>query len=173
MLFPSVKNRRADLFGGLTSLIITLAIAAVFGLLLYSVAGSYLTIKVDKVSDPTARAHELVNAAYTLIILVLGGMCLEKMRSTLTRTSDKPIFLRLPVKSGTIFRAKFTALLLWTYAAAFWLIIPVNAIFYFTLDAGTEFLIGTAIVYVLVPMVAFLIATLLILPYIIIVKANF
>ena len=130
MLFPGSHGKRFDLLGALTSLIFTLAIAGIFGLLIYYIADGYLEVKVDRVLDPMARAHELLNAVYTIIVVALGIMCLEKMRSTLTRTSDTPIFLRLPVKNGTIFRAKFTALLLWTYVAAFLLIIPVNLIFY-------------------------------------------
>ena len=170
MLFPGSHSKRFDLLGALTSLLFTLAIAGVFGLLIYSIADGYLDVKVDKIIDPAARAYELLNAVYAIIIVALGIMCLEKMRSTLTRTSDTPIFLRLPVKNGTIFRAKFTALLLWTYVAAFLLIVPINLIFYFTLGAGTDFLIRTLLVYLLLPMVSFLMATILILPYMVIIK---
>ena len=170
MLFPGSRGKRFDLFGAITSLLFTLAIAGIFGLLVYSIADGYLDIKINKISDPIARAHELLNAVYTIIMVALGIMCLEKMRSTLARSSDIPIFLRLPVKNSTIFRAKFTALLLWTYVAAFMLIVPVNAIFYFVLGAGNEFLVNTVIVYLLLPMVSFLLATLLILPYMIIIK---
>ena len=170
MLFPGSQKKRIDILGGLTSLIFTLAIAGIFGLLIYAIADGYLEIKINKVLDPIARAHALINAVYTIIIVALGIMCLEKMRSTLTRSSDTPIFLRLPVKHGTIFRAKFMALLLWTYVTAFMLIVPVNAIFYFVLGAGTEFLINTAIVYLLLPMASFLLATLLILPYMVVIK---
>lgn len=166
MLFPTLKHKKPDIIGGFISLIITLGVIGIFGILIYSVAESYVTIKVDKISDPVARAEELLNAIYSIIIIALGIMCLEKMRSMLTRSTDRPIFLRLPVSGGTIFRAKFAALLLWVYSSAFMIIIPINAIFYFALGLGTEFIIGTAIVYLLLPMVAFLIATLLILPYI-------
>ena len=168
MLFP--RSKRIDILGGFTSLLFTLAIAGVFGLLIYAIADGYLDIKVDRVGDPVARAYELLNALYTIVIVALGIMCLEKMRSTLTRTSDTPIFLRLPVKSGTIFRAKFMALLLWTYTSAFMLILPINAIFYFVLEAGTEFLVNTLLVYLLLPTVSFLIATVLILPYMVVIK---
>ena len=170
MLFPGLQSKRIDILGILTSIIFTVVIAGIFGVLIYAVADGYLDIKIDKVSDPVARAHELINAVYTIIIVALGIMCLEKMRSTLARSADIPIFLRLPVKNSTIFRAKFTALLLWTYVTAFMLILPVNAIFYYVLDAGKEFLINTAIVYLLLPMVSFLLATLLILPYMVIIK---
>ena len=136
MLFP--RSKRIDILGAFTSLLFTLAIAGVFGLLIYAISDGYLDLKVNKVSDPIARAHDLLNALYTIVIVALGVMTLEKMRSTLTRSSDTPIFLRLPVKSGTIFRAKFMALLLWTYTSAFMLILPINVIFYFVLGAGKE-----------------------------------
>lgn len=170
MLFPGSRGKRFDLFGAVTSLLFTLAIAGIFGLLVYSIADGYLDIKVDQVLDPMARAYELINAVYTILIVALGIMCLEKMRSTLTRNADIPIFLRLPVKNGTIFRAKFTALLLWTYVAAFLLIVPVNIIFYFVLEVEVDFLIRAALVYLLLPMVSFLMATVLILPYMMVIK---
>ena len=100
MLFP--RSKRIDILGAFTSLLFTLAIAGVFGLLIYAISDGYLDLKVNKVSDPIARAHDLLNALYTIVIVALGVMTLEKMRSTLTRSSDTPIFLRLPVKSGTI-----------------------------------------------------------------------
>jgi hypothetical protein len=168
MLFP--RSKRIDILGAFTSLLFTLAIAGVFGLLIYAISDGYLDLKVNKVSDPIARAHDLLNALYTIVIVALGVMTLEKMRSTLTRSSDTPIFLRLPVKSGTIFRAKFMALLLWTYTSAFMLILPINAIFYFVLGAGNEFLVGTLLVYLLLPAASFLLATVLILPYMAIIK---
>ena len=170
MLFPGSNSKRFDLLGALTSLIFTLVIAGVFGLLIYSIADGYLDVKVNRVLDPAARAYELLNAVYSIVIVALGIMCLEKMRSTLTRTADTPIFLRLPVKNGTIFRAKFTALLLWTYSAAFLLIVPVSLIFFYTLGADVDFLVRTLLVYLLLPMVSFLMATILILPYMVVIK---
>ena len=88
MLFPGSQKKRIDILGFLTSIIFTLVIAGIFGILVYAVADGYLDIKIDKVSDPIARAHELLNAVYTIIIVALGIMCLEKMRSTLARSSD-------------------------------------------------------------------------------------
>lgn len=170
MLFPGSRGKRFDLLGALTSFIFTLAIAGIFGLLVYSIADGYLEVKVNQVIDPMARAYELINAVYAILIVALGIMCLEKMRSTLTRNADIPIFLRLPVKNGTIFRAKFTALLLWTYVTAFLLIVPVNLIFYFVLKVEVDFLIRAALVYLLLPMVSFLMATILILPYMVVIK---
>lgn len=166
-LFPSAELRRKpDVIGGLLSLILTLGVVAVFALLIAAVAESYVAIKIDKVSDPTARSIELLNALYTVIILALGVFSLEKMRTSLTAGKDKQIFLRLPVSQGTIFRAKLAALLLWNYVTALFLVIPVNLIFYYILSPGVDFLLNTLIVYLLLPMASFLISTVLLVPYI-------
>jgi ABC-2 type transport system permease protein len=93
-------------------------------------------------------------------------MCLEKLRTNLVRKSDKDIFLRLPIKQSTLFLSKFAALLLWNYVTAFFLIVPINAIFFVVLKPGIEFWIRTAIVYLLLPLTSFLIATVLIIPYV-------
>lgn len=165
-LFPTVKHKKLDIIGGLLSAIVSLVVIAAFALMIYAVAESYVTVKVDKVSDPTARAHEFLNALYSVIILALGFMCLEKLRTNLVRKTDRALFLRLPIKQSTIFFAKFAALLLWNYVTAFFLVIPVNLIFYIVLKPGMEFWLHTALVYLLLPLAAFLIATILIVPYV-------
>ncbi len=165
-LFPTVEHKKLDIIGGLLSALVSLVVIAAFALMIYAVAESYVTIKVDKVSDPTARAHEFLSALYTVIILALGIMCLEKLRTNLVRKTDRALFLRLPIKQSTIFSAKFAALLLWNYVTAFFLVIPVNLIFYIVLKPGMEFWIQTALVYLLLPLAAFLIATILIVPYV-------
>lgn len=166
-LFPSIKlKRRPDILGGLLSLIVSLLVVAVFLLLVSAVAESYVLIKIDKVSDPTARSLELMNALYTIIIVGLAFMCLEKMRTTLVSNTGKKIFLRLPVTQSTIFLSKFAALMLWNYVSSFLLILPVNLIFYFVLKPGYEFFTNTLLVLLLLPMASFLIATILLVPYI-------
>ena len=108
-LFPSAKNKKLDIIGGLLSAIVTLVVIGAFALMIYAVAESYVTIKVNKVIDPTARAHELLNALYTVIVVALGFMCLEKLRTNLVRKTDRALFLRLPIKQSTLFLSKFAA----------------------------------------------------------------
>ena len=166
-LFPSLRlKRRPDIIGGFLSLAVSLLVIAVFLLLVAAVADSYVTIKLDKVSDPTARSLELLNALYTIAILGLAAMCLEKMRTSLVSFAGKKIFLRIPVGSGTMFLSKFAALLLWNYVTAFCLILPINLIFYHVLQPGMAFITNSLLVLLLLPMASFLIATLLLLPYI-------
>lgn len=164
-IFPSLKNRKTDFWGGLLSILFSLAIIAALALTIYSIAVDYVNLKVDKEINPITRSHEFLSAIYTVIIVALGVMCLEKLRTNLMRKTDKNIFLRLPIKQSTLFLSKFAALLLWTYTTAFLFIIPTNAIFFVILKPGIKFWIRTAIVYLLLPLASFFIATLLIVPY--------
>ena len=176
MQFPEKKKDRIDVIGTALSFLITALILGVFVYLLSTVAQNYVTIKLydDRLgvitSNPTARTVELLNVIYTLIIVALSAMMLEKMRSTLARQQDKVLFLRMPLEQRTIFLSKLATLLISNYITAFLLIVPINAIFYFSLKPDMIFWFHTAIVWLLLPMVAFLIASVLLVPYIKIVE---
>ena len=176
MQFPEKKKDRIDIIGTALSLLITLLILGVFVYLLSTIVESYLTVKLYDgrlgmiVSNPTARTVELLNVIYTVIIVALSAMMLEKMRSTLARQQDKVLFLRMPLKQQTIFLAKLATLLLSNYITAFILIVPINAIFWFALEPQPIFWFYTAAIWLLLPMVSFLIASLLLVPYIKIVE---
>ncbi len=160
------KKGSFDLVGALLSILITLAIAAVAIYLLTTILDSYVTIKIDKVSDPVSRSLELLNVLYSAVIIVLTVMSLEKMRSTLTNSADREIFLRLPVKQETIFLSKLLTLMIANHLSAMFMIIPINVIFFIVLSPGFTFWLMTLAVVVFLPFVAFLIAALLIVPYI-------
>lgn len=176
MQFPEKKKERIDIIGTALSFLITVLIIGVFVYLLSTIAQNYVTIKLfdDRLgiitSNPTARTVELLNVIYTVIIVALSAMMLEKMRSTLARQQDKVLFLRMPLKQQTIFLSKLATLLISNYITAFVLIIPINAIFYFSLKPDMIFWLYTAIIWILLPMVSFLIASVLLVPYIKIVE---
>ena len=176
MQFPEKKKERIDIIGTALSFLITVLIIGVFVYLLSTIAQNYVTIKLfdDRLgiitSNPTARTVELLNVIYTVIIVALSAMMLEKMRSTLARQQDKVLFLRMPLKQQTIFLSKLATLLISNYITAFVLIIPINAIFYFSLKPDIIFWLYTAIIWILLPMVSFLIASVLLVPYIKIVE---
>lgn len=176
MQFPEKKKDRIDVIGTALSFLITVLILGVFVYLLSTVVQNYVTIKLyDErlgiiTSNPTARTVELLNVIYTVIIVALGAMMLEKMRSTLARQKDKTLFLRMPLKQQTIFLSKLATLLISNYITAFILIVPINMIFYFSLKPSLIFWLYTAIIWLLLPMVSFLIASVLLVPYIKIVE---
>lgn len=176
MQFPEKKKDRIDVIGAALSFLITILILGVFVYLLYTVVQNYVTIKLyDErlgviTSNPTARTVELLNVIYSVIIVALSAMMLEKMRSTLARQTDKVLFLRMPLKQQTIFLSKLATLLISNYITAFILIVPINGIFWLSLKPDPIFILYTLLIWLLLPMVSFLIASLLLVPYIKIVE---
>ena len=172
MQFPQRKKDRIDIIGTALSFLITALILGVFIYLLSTIAQNYVSIKIvdtikdTVVSNPTARTVELLNVIYTFIIVALSAMMLEKMRSTLARQQDKVLFLRMPVKQQTIFLSKLATLLISNYLTAFVLIFSINAIFYFSLKPALIFWAYTFIIWLLLPLVPLLIASILLVPYI-------
>ena len=168
--FPfRITKGKKDFVGQIFSTVISLFVIAAFVFLIYSVVNNYIDVKVDKISDPTARAMELINLLYIFIITIMSFLGVEKMRKALTQRTHKEIFLRLPIKQETIFLSKLTVLLLWFYVFGFFLVVPVNLIFFLALQPDTSFWANAALVWACLPIVPFMISCILIVPYIVIV----
>lgn len=165
------SRRRFDLLGALVSLVITGLILAVIGVVLFAVVDNYVAIKMNKVFEPIARAGELLNLIYLVIIVALSWLSLVSMRKRLVNFAGKEVFLRLPVKSSTVFLSKLAALLLWNFICALPMIVVVNLIFYFVLPMPWTFWLQTALVALLLPLISFVIAAILLVPFIYIMDA--
>ena len=166
--FPfRITKGKKDFVGFLFSTIISLFVIAAFVFLIYSVVNNYIEVKVDKVSDPNARAMELLNLLYLFIITIMSFLGVEKMRKSLTQRTHKEIFLRLPIRQETIFISKLAVLLLWFYVIGFFLVVPVNLIFFLALKPELTYWLSTAIVWACLPIVPFMISCILIVPYIV------
>lgn len=171
-IFALRENRRKlDLLGSLVSLLITALVLATVGVVLFAVVDSFVTIKLNKVSNPMARAGELLNLIYTVIIIALSWLSLVSMRKHLVNFAGREVFLRLPIKSSTVFLSKLTALLLWNYVCALPMIVVVNLIFYLALPMPWTFWLFTLLVVLLLPLIAFILAALLLVPFIYVVDA--
>ncbi len=165
-LFPQKRaGGKADVFGRILSLLITLAVAACFVFLLYTVADGYMEIKVNKISDPQARGLELLNFCYAVIFLAISLMGLERMRKRFVKTDDRPVLLRLPVKPSTLYLSKMAVLLLESYATSFLLILPVDLVIGLLVGAEIRFILLSLAVFVLMPPTALLLSALLLWPY--------
>ena len=164
-LFKRRESRR-DVFGIAVLSLVVLMIAAVFAVLLSALVSSYVLVKIDKVSDPVMRAKELINVCYVFVMAALVIAGLERMRRTLTDRKEKELFLRMPVSSETIFLAKLATLLISGYALAFLLIGTVTVIFFTSTALPIAFIFKSLAVWLLMPLAAFLISTLLLVPYI-------
>lgn len=167
--FSFKKKKNFDFIGQITSLLISLFIIIVFIFLIYQVVGSYVLIQVDKLEAPITRGLELLNVFYSLIIIALSALGIEKMRKVLSSKKDKAILLRLPVKPQTIFLSKLAVLLITNYVTSLALILPVNIIFFMALSKYLNwvFWLGTAVVCVFLPLIPFLISSIFIIPYIV------
>ena len=165
--FPFGKrNEKKDILGNVLSILITLSIIFVFIYFVSTLVDNYTSIKVNKIEAPFERASELLNVIYLISIIAIGLLSTEKMRKLLTDKKDKNIYLRLPVNPQTIFLSKFTVLLIWTYALSFFVVMPINIIFYIVLKPTFVYWIKTLLVWIFLPMISFLIACVLIIPYI-------
>ena len=162
----SLKKGKTDVVGVLLSALISLSVIAVCIVLIATIAKNYVAIKVNKVSAPYVRARELLNLLYALIITAMSVMCLERMRKTLTNGKDKSMFLRLPLKQENIFLSKLAVLFIRAYAVGFALILPVNFIIATAVETTLSYWLNTVCVCILMPLVPFLVACILIVPYI-------
>lgn len=168
MQFPMKPQKgKIDVLGTVLSVLMVLLIAFAFVILLSAVASNYVLVKMNKVAEPLLRTKELLNLCYCITIFALVLASLENMRKTLTHKKDRELFLRLPVKQQTIFMSKLATLMIWNYILAFLVIVPINMIFYVSVDElQPSFWLMTLPVWLLMPMAAFLIAVLLLVPYI-------
>ncbi len=165
--FPLFSNKgKVDLVGRILTILVSAVIIAVFVALIFNIAETYVTVKVNKVSAPIERAKELINVCYLIIVVVTALGCMAKMRTSFSQQKSKSLFLRLPVKQQTLFMSKLCALMVWNYGVNFFLIVPINVIFYLVINPPFTFWISTFASWLLMPMISFFLATLLVIPFI-------
>lgn len=165
--FPFKHSKgKKDFVGHAFSIIISLFVILAFIYLISSIVSKYLTVKIDKISAPMERAHEMLNLIYLFVVVLMSFLGVEKMRAALTQRTHKEIFLRLPVKQNTIFLSKLSVLLIWFFALSVAFVIPINLIFFIHLNAEPIFWLRTLLVTALLPIFPFVISCVLIVPYI-------
>jgi hypothetical protein len=160
------KKQKIDFAGSIFSFLITALIVVVFVYLVSTIANNYVLVEINKVSDPTGRALELMNMFYVGIIAIMSLTGVEQMRKSLSERKNREMFLRLPVNPQTIFLSKISVLLLLNYVLAFVLIGATNTIFYIALQPTWTYWLATAGIWLVFPFVPLLISSLLITPYI-------
>ena len=163
--FKHTKGKK-DIVGHIFSIIISLLVVVAFIFLISSIVNKYLTVKIDKISAPLERAHELLNVIYLIVVVLMSFLGVEKMRSSLTQRTHKEIFLRLPVKQNTIFLSKLSVLLIWFFVLSIIFVIPINLLFFLALDVSATFWLRTILITLLLPIFPFVISCILIVPYI-------
>ena len=73
MLFPMFNfkknSKKPDVLGAILSLALTLLLAVGVIVLISRIANGYISVKVDKIINPTARSVELLNILYCFITI--------------------------------------------------------------------------------------------------------
>ena len=165
--FPTgAKKSKRDIAGFVLSFLITALIVGMFVAFMSIIAKNYVAIKVDKIFDPTARSYEILNLFYSGAIVIMTVICLEHMRRTLTDKTDKKLLLRLPVKQQTLFLSKFFVLLLQNYIVSFLFVVAINTIVFLVTTQTAIFWFYTFLVWLVLPIIVFLFASIFIVPYI-------
>jgi len=108
----------------------------------------------------------MLNVFYVVIILVVTAVCLDSMRKTFTDRTDKQILLRLPVSERSLFFSKILVLMIKMYAVSALLVVPTHIIIYIALIPSWTFWITSIVILLVLPIIAMLIASILVIPYI-------
>ena len=165
--FPAIFQKgKKDIVGFVLSLIFTLAIVGVCIFLMTIISQNYVAIKIDKVFDNMGRAYELLNLFYNLIIVAMVFICVERMRKSFGKNDNERILLCLPVKQRNLFLSRLTVLLIVNYITALFLVLPINIIIYVVLRPSAIFWLSTVIIWIVLPIIVMMIASLIVIPYI-------
>ena len=163
--FDGEKRKKKDFFTGLIGALITIGIAVAFVFFLSTIASSYSEVKINKVSDPLLRAAEFMNLTYTVIVVALTAVSIERMRKVLAKSAETQIFLRLPVSPAALFSSKMLIVIAETYIVALMLMIPNCFIISGMIDANITFWLYSGIVYLVLPIIPIFISSALVIPY--------
>ena len=165
----SLKKVKTDILGNILSILISLSIIIIFAFLCSNIVFNYTSIKINKIEDPIERSRELLCLFFLGIMAVMSILGLEQMRKSLSYSKDKVILLRLPVKPQTIFLSKLAVLMIWNYLVGFLLIFPICLLFYLAIDISFIYWLKVIFVWLILPLVSFLLSCLLIIPYILVI----
>jgi len=165
--FPAIFRRgKKDIVGFILSLIFTLAIVGVCVFLMTIISQNYVLIKVDKVVNNIGRAYELLNLFYNIVIVAMVFICVERMRKSFAKNDEERILLCLPVKQRNLFLSRLSVLLIVNYITALFLVLPINIIIYIVLRPSAIFWLSTFIIWIALPIIVMMIASLIVIPYI-------
>lgn len=170
-LFSRGKGEKRDILSLVFTILLILII--VFGLVFIAltISKAYVGLSFEGIRDKYIRSGELLNFLYLFFSILMLIYVLEKERRIMVNTNDRPILLRLPVKSSTIFLSKFIVVYILSLMASFCIIVPLNIIFYVSIgEFNYLFIIGTLFNVLTYPILPLFLATILLIPYIKIVN---
>lgn len=166
-LFSKGKGEKRDFISVLFSLLLLAIVIIGLIYIALTISKSYLTLKFQGEINQTLRSAELLNILYSLFSVFLLIFILEKERKIIVEAKDKSILLRLPVKASTIFLTKFLVIYILALISSLSIILPLNLIYYIAISKFNYlYIIGTLVNVIAYPTLPFLIATILLIPYV-------
>ena len=159
------KRKKTDFIGTFLSTVITIGIAVAFVFFLSIIANNYAEVKINKVSDPLARAAEFMNFTNTVIVIALTVISLERMRKVFAKSAESEVFLRLPVSPGVLFTSKMLVVVAETYIVAFVLMASNCFIISGIIETDLSFWLRAGAIYLALPIIPICISAALIIPY--------
>lgn len=168
------RKKSVDPAGGVLSVLLAVAIIAFVCLILDRFASMYVGIEVNRVSDPAARAFELLTFVYAAIIIVNALSGIRTINNSLFVNDDMRIFITLPVKSGVMYATKMTAAYVKQFVFAVLTVIPVNVTVSIAMSEagfGAEFWGLTAPIVFLLPLISLGLGSVFAIPFYFLKKA--
>ncbi len=160
------KSNKKNIIGTIFSLLLTVVVAAATVYFLTVLTKTYAVIELNKIFAPKERAFEFANVFYLFSLVLITIFSMEKMRKSFVDESDKKIFLRMPIKQETLFLTRLLVLFITTLITSALFVFPISFVICRVVKVGAVFWINTIINFLLLPVIALLIASLLLLPYI-------
>lgn len=160
------KKHLSDWTGVLLMALLVAVIIAVFVVVFSKFVQTYCGIKINRVSDISARQFEIMSLAYFALFVTFIFTGVGALNHTLFENSDLNMLVPLPFSSTEIFLSKLTAVYLKQLVFAVACVFSLNFTFFATtntLNAYNGFM--TVFVAIALPVIPLAIASIIALPY--------
>jgi ABC-2 type transport system permease protein len=158
-------RKNLDVLGLLT----TILLAAVVIWVIIQVFAVFVRT-YTKVSFPGNRDDEILTIAYSLVLIFNIFSGLKKIDSSITSGDDLEILVGLPIKSQTLFLSKLTGIFIQQIFNSFLFIFPLNLTFGIITAQGSDFILLSIFVCLILPLISIIISAFLAIPYHYLVK---
>ena len=168
----SRENRRKDLLGFFTSLILLIVIYGVFVYVFSKFAKIYLETDFGDVGSRVNRLYEFFTVCFSIVFIVNVIVGVKKMYSVLTNAKDTDVLIYQPVNTGSIFVYKLLKVYISQFISTLFIIVPVAIVMDIVsgLVGGVGYYLLVALSVFLLPLITTAIASLLSVPYMAFIK---
>lgn len=169
--FSPGGKRRRDVTGAILSVLLTAALLFAVLVVLSRLSRLYVEIRMNGVSDPTARTVELMSFTYAVVFLIGVGDGIKNINFALFESEDRTILMTLPIKSSTIFYAKLTTVYIRQLVLFAVMIIAVNLALAEAVAKTTAYIVMTAVLIPIFPALTLIVSSILCFPVYMIKRA--